>query len=128
MPEKESIVNLDDERTIESITPPVVEAHDARQTQARTAGDSTERTEEADLSTDSPDSSTLERWNESRINVYRYFATLYCFMLMGMNDAATGVSIPHKTYRPPNMFLGTDPICKMRCMNRDVYVLNVNLA
>jgi hypothetical protein len=36
----------------------------------------------------------LEQWNKPRINVYRYLATLYCFIIMGMNDAAYGVSLP----------------------------------
>lgn len=40
------------------------------------------------------ESSTLERWNEPRINMYRYFTTLYTFVIMGMNDAAYGVSSP----------------------------------
>jgi hypothetical protein len=39
-------------------------------------------------------SNGLEQWNKPRINVYRYLATLYCFIIMGMNDAAYGVSLP----------------------------------
>lgn len=35
---------------------------------------------------------TLERWNKPRINLYRYLASLYSFVIMGMNDAAYGVS------------------------------------
>lgn len=34
----------------------------------------------------------LERWNKPRINLYRYLAALYSFIIMGMNDAAYGVS------------------------------------
>ena len=34
----------------------------------------------------------LEVWNKPRINQYRYFATLITFIVMGMNDAAYGVS------------------------------------
>lgn len=34
----------------------------------------------------------LEQWNEPRINIYRYLATLYTFVTMGMNDGAIGVS------------------------------------
>jgi hypothetical protein len=34
----------------------------------------------------------LDRWNQPRINMYRYFTTLFCLILMGMNDAAYGVS------------------------------------
>jgi hypothetical protein len=35
----------------------------------------------------------LEIWNKPRINMWRYFATLYTFVIMGMNDAAYGVSL-----------------------------------
>jgi hypothetical protein len=35
----------------------------------------------------------LEIWNKPRINMYRYLATLYTFIIMGMNDAAYGVSL-----------------------------------
>ena len=34
----------------------------------------------------------LERWNNPRINIYRYLAANYSFIIMGMNDAAYGVS------------------------------------
>lgn len=40
-------------------------------------------------------SNGLERWNNPQINVYRYLATLYCFIIMGMNDAAYGALIPY---------------------------------
>lgn len=39
----------------------------------------------------------LERWNKPRINLYRYLAALYSFIIMGMNDAAYGVS-PSKKF------------------------------
>ena len=39
--------------------------------------------------TDTPE---LEIWNKPSINMWRYFATLYTFVIMGMNDAAYGVS------------------------------------
>lgn len=35
----------------------------------------------------------LERWNETPINTFRYLTTLFSFIIMGMNDAATGVRI-----------------------------------
>jgi len=35
----------------------------------------------------------LEQWNKPRINVYRYLAALYSFVIMGMNDAAYGVRL-----------------------------------
>ncbi|TVY47342.1 Bypass of stop codon protein [Lachnellula occidentalis] len=37
----------------------------------------------------------LEQWNRPRINIYRYLATLYSFVIMGMNDAAYGALIPY---------------------------------
>lgn len=37
----------------------------------------------------------LEIWNKPSINMWRYFAALYTFVIMGMNDAAYGVSLVH---------------------------------
>jgi len=37
----------------------------------------------------------LEKWNSPSINMYRYFATIYSFIIMGMNDAAYGALIPY---------------------------------
>ncbi|KAM3079672.1 hypothetical protein ACMFMG_006085 [Clarireedia jacksonii] len=37
------------------------------------------------------ESITLEQWNKPRVNLYRYLATLYSFIVMGMNDAAYGL-------------------------------------
>jgi hypothetical protein len=42
----------------------------------------------------------LEQWNSPRINLYRYLATLYSFIIMGMNDAAYGVSLPRYPSTP----------------------------
>ncbi|PQE15300.1 Major facilitator superfamily domain general substrate transporter protein [Rutstroemia sp. NJR-2017a BVV2] len=36
---------------------------------------------------------TLERWNEPRINLYRYLSALYSFIVLGMNDAAYGIQL-----------------------------------
>lgn len=33
----------------------------------------------------------LEKWHSPRINMYRSFATFWCFLTMGANDAAYGV-------------------------------------
>lgn len=35
----------------------------------------------------------LQRWNESAVNMFRFFATIYCFILMGMTDGAVGVCL-----------------------------------
>ncbi|KAF2761708.1 MFS general substrate transporter [Pseudovirgaria hyperparasitica] len=37
----------------------------------------------------------LQRWNSSRVNVLRTFATFFAFLLMGANDAAYGALIPY---------------------------------
>lgn len=34
----------------------------------------------------------LERWNEPRINTWRFLATLLSFLMMGGNDGAFGVN------------------------------------
>jgi hypothetical protein len=45
----------------------------------------------------SPDTGTTsrEQWNKPMINTYRYLAAIYSFIVMGMNDAAYGVSLRH---------------------------------
>jgi len=40
-------------------------------------------------------SDDLEKWNSSRTIVYRYFATIYSFIILGMSDAAYGALIPY---------------------------------
>ncbi|SPO05788.1 related to tetracycline resistance proteins [Cephalotrichum gorgonifer] len=44
---------------------------------------------------DRPTEGHLERWNQSRSNIYRFFFTLYGFGIMGMNDAVLGALIPY---------------------------------
>jgi hypothetical protein len=79
-----------DEKTIENIVPLVAVEHNAKQI----ASSATEDTmEQIDVSPSMP-SSSLEKWNEPRANMYRYFSALLSFITMGMNDAAAGVSIP----------------------------------
>ncbi|KAJ4341916.1 hypothetical protein N0V95_007101 [Ascochyta clinopodiicola] len=39
--------------------------------------------------------SVTERWNYPKANIYRTFATLFAFMIMGANDAAYGAIIPY---------------------------------
>lgn len=46
---------------------------------------------EAESSDDAPPE-VLERWNHPRVNMYRFYTTLYSFIVMGMNDGAVGVS------------------------------------
>lgn len=48
--------------------------------------------EEIDHSVTDTDEHNQEQWNSPRVNAYRYFATLLAFTIMGMNDAAYGVS------------------------------------
>lgn len=49
--------------------------------------------EQIDSPVDVDDEEILERWNTPRINLYRFLAALYSFIIMGMNDGAYGVSI-----------------------------------
>lgn len=48
----------------------------------------------------------LERWNQSRTNVYRTFAAFWSFVVMGSNDAAYGALIPYvripSSFQTPN--------------------------
>jgi hypothetical protein len=55
----------------------------------------------------------LEQWNNPRINMYRYLTTLFCLIIMGMNDAAYGVSLS-KPISKENLtfYLGFNSICK----------------
>ncbi|KAF2846589.1 MFS general substrate transporter, partial [Plenodomus tracheiphilus IPT5] len=39
--------------------------------------------------------SVVERWNQYRTNIFRTFATLFAFLIMGANDAAYGAIIPY---------------------------------
>jgi hypothetical protein len=40
-----------------------------------------------------------QRWNESPTNIFRYFTTIYNFILLGMSDAVIGALLPY--VRPP---------------------------
>jgi CO dehydrogenase/acetyl-CoA synthase alpha subunit len=44
-----------------------------------------------DLDSPTPEIEKLEQWNKTKVDVYRYLAALYSFIIMGMNDAAYGV-------------------------------------
>ncbi|OIW27747.1 tRNA wybutosine-synthesizing protein [Coniochaeta ligniaria NRRL 30616] len=37
----------------------------------------------------------LQKWNKPRVNLWRVLTTMYCFILMGMNDGALGALIPY---------------------------------
>jgi len=41
------------------------------------------------------DPNALEKWNSSRTQIYRYLCALLGLFIMGMNDAAYGVSRCH---------------------------------
>lgn len=38
------------------------------------------------------ENNSLEQWNNPKINIYKYLSALFSFIIMGMNDAAPGVS------------------------------------
>lgn len=42
----------------------------------------------------------LEHWNSPRVNLYRYYATNFSFLIMGMNDASLGVSQVTASVKP----------------------------
>ena len=42
----------------------------------------------------SPPPERLQKWNESKTTMFRFFFTLYSFIIMGMNDGAFGVNTP----------------------------------
>jgi len=73
--------------TSNSTTPPVGVERDAKTMLSSAIKDTNGQLDLSDSS-----QIPLERWNEPRVNKYRYFAALYGFVLMGMNDAASGVS------------------------------------
>jgi hypothetical protein len=95
MPEMVSATELDsvqfEETTVDSTTSPVGVEHDAKKIVSIATEDAKEQ---LDCSVSSPSPPPLDKWNEPRGNMYRYFATIYSFIIMGMNDAASGVSVP----------------------------------
>lgn len=78
-----------DEKPIESTARGPTVGVDANQVAMSPTEDTAEQ---ANVSPSSQEPS-LERWNQNRTNIYRYFAALYSFIIMGMNDAASGVRI-----------------------------------
>ncbi|KAJ4307069.1 hypothetical protein N0V88_000444 [Collariella sp. IMI 366227] len=41
----------------------------------------------------------LQKWNQTPADVFRFLATIYCFILMGMTDGAVGALLPYiETY------------------------------
>jgi hypothetical protein len=63
------------------------------------------------------------RWNSSRTNVFRYLAALFSFIIMGMSDAASGVSFDaslHKEYLTDRR-IGIDSICEIQIKDSSVY-------
>jgi hypothetical protein len=56
------------------------------------------RTLHEDVRSDLPPPSTavdaLQKWNRPRANKGRFFATLFAFLLFGLNDSAYGVWMP----------------------------------
>lgn len=58
--------------------------------QGHRLGDDGEAVQGADAAT--PATTTVERWNYPRTNLYRVGATFFSFLVLGANDAAYGVS------------------------------------
>lgn len=92
MPEtRPSVLDIvqSNEKPADTSSPPVLAEHDTKMVGSIATEDTIEP---HDVSGSSSSSPALERWNEPQINMYRYFTALYSFIIMGMNDAATGVS------------------------------------
>ncbi len=93
-----------------------VNEEDEKEVVAANLGDKSGETvkdsnEEAEDSTN--EVNKLEQWNHPRINMYRYLTTLFCLILMGMNDAAYGVSLSKTISKEKLTFYqGFDSICK----------------
>lgn len=79
------------EKPADTPSQPVLAEHDTKEFELGSIA-AEDTIEPQDVSGSSSSSPALERWNNPRINMYRYFTALYSFIIMGMNDAATGVS------------------------------------
>ncbi len=66
-------------------------ARDGRIEDPEKAETSQDVTDEESGTPSSQPAQELERWNETGVNVFRFFSTIYAFILMGMTDAAVGV-------------------------------------
>lgn len=77
-----------DEKTVENVMHPASPEYDAKQMTSSPIEDTTAQADGSPTN----ERPSLERWNESRTSTNRYFAALYSFIIMGMNDAASGVS------------------------------------
>jgi hypothetical protein len=76
----------------------------SRLSRARSDRDISE--EEPDVNETLPSPTTAEverheRWNESRVMMYRTFAAFWAFVIMGANDAAVGALIPYVSLMNP---------------------------
>jgi hypothetical protein len=54
-------------------------------------GEATQDATDEESGTRSPPPVELQRWNQTSADVFRFFSTIYCFILMGMTDGAVGV-------------------------------------
>ena len=79
----ETTLTINEENEKKVITPTLGDKH----------GETVESATEEEGQGPTEASTQLERWNHPRINMYRYLTTLLCFINMGMNDAAYGVSL-----------------------------------
>ncbi|KAL2016511.1 hypothetical protein VTK56DRAFT_3439 [Thermocarpiscus australiensis] len=76
-----------------------VKVHDGHMQDPEKVESTEDATDEESRPPSPPPSQTLQRWNESSSNMFRFFSTIYCFILMGMTDAAVGALLPYiETY------------------------------
>ena len=57
-------------------------------------GESTQDATDEESGTPSPGPVVLPRWNDTKMDMFRFFSTMYSFILMGMTDGALGVCCP----------------------------------
>jgi hypothetical protein len=81
--------------------------------------------EEFDTSMTDDSENGLEQWNQPRINTYRYLSTLYAFIIMGMNDAAYGVSgRPFYYCLQLLTFTGLDSLRELRVIFKFIFTIH----
>jgi hypothetical protein len=98
------------------------------------SGEALDTKEDTQNSTD--EMNKLDRWNQPRINMYRYFTTLFCLIIMGMNDAAYGVSPKVVVLgEPADVCKGFNSICEIyllhsfgSLLHSHPYFITINLS
>lgn len=82
---------------------PAITHRVSHQSSLRRSGDQVEDGNASDLAPSLPApeeaEEELQSWNQPRVNIFRTFAAFWALFVMGMNDAAYGVTLPNPTTR-----------------------------